>query len=101
MGIQDNFAFAEVPAERLAAMIRSVAARKPDAISVLCTNLRSALLSLALEAELGIPIYDTVATAVWKSLHWQAPIRPTWQAGGGCFNLSPDAGLPARSIGRR
>lgn len=68
MGIQDNFAFAEVPAERLSAMIRSVAARKPDAITVLCTNLRSAHLVAGLEAELGIPIYDTVATAVWKSL---------------------------------
>jgi maleate isomerase len=68
MGIQDNFAFAEVPAERIAAMIRSVASRGPDAIAVLCTNLRSAPLVAPLEAELGIPIYDTVATAVWKSL---------------------------------
>lgn len=68
LGIQDNFAFAEVPAERLVAMVRIVATRKPDAIAVLCTNLRAAPLVPELEAELGIPIYDTVATAVWKSL---------------------------------
>jgi len=68
LGIQDNFAFAEVPPERLAAMIRSVAARQPDAIAVLCTNLQAAPLVAGLEADLGIPIYDTVATAVWKSL---------------------------------
>lgn len=68
LGIQENFAFAEVGESVLAGMIRSVAARRPDAIAVLCTNLRSAPLVAALEAELGIPIYDTVATAVWKSL---------------------------------
>ncbi len=68
LGIQDNFAFAEVPAETLAAMIRAVAARKPEAIGVLCTNLRAAEMVASLERALGIPIYDTIATAVWKSL---------------------------------
>ncbi len=68
LGIQDNFAFAEVTAEVLAAKIRAVAAHKPDAIGVICTNLASAPLVAALEQELGIPIYDTIATAVWKSL---------------------------------
>jgi len=66
--IQENFAFADVPPEKLALMIRGVAARKVEAIAVLCTNLRAAPLVTELEAELGIPIYDTVATAVWKSL---------------------------------
>jgi maleate isomerase len=68
LGIQDNFAFAEVPDGTLIAMIRAVAAHKPDAIGVICTNLRTAPLVAALEQELGIPIYDTIATAVWKSL---------------------------------
>jgi maleate isomerase len=68
LGIQDNFAFAEVPPETLAAMIRSVARQKPDAIGVICTNLPSAPLIEALEQELGLPVYDTIATAVWKSL---------------------------------
>ena len=68
LGIQDNFAFAEVTQPTLAAMIRDVAAQKPDAIGVLCTNLRAAPLVAALEAETGIPIYDSIATAVWKSL---------------------------------
>jgi maleate isomerase len=68
LGIQDNFAFAEVSAETLIGMIRAVAAQKPDAIAVICTNLRAAPLVAALEQETGIPIYDTIATAVWKSL---------------------------------
>jgi maleate isomerase len=68
LGIQDNYAFAEVPPERLAAMIRAAAAEKPDAIGVICTNLPSAGLVEDLERETGIPVYDTIATAVWKSL---------------------------------
>jgi maleate isomerase len=45
-----------------------VAAQRPDAIGVICTNLRAAPLVAAIERETGIPIYDTIATAVWKSL---------------------------------
>lgn len=68
LGIQDNYAFAEVPETTLASMIRSAARQKPDAIGIICTNLRAARLVADMEAELGIPIYDTIATAVWKSL---------------------------------
>ena len=68
LGIRDNFAFADVPEPTLAAMIRAVAAEGPDAIGVICTNLRAAPLVEALERETGAPIYDSVATAVWKSL---------------------------------
>jgi maleate isomerase len=68
LGLQDNFAFSEVGEPTLVEMIRAVATAKPDAIAVICTNLRAAGLVAALEAETGIPIYDTIATAVWKSL---------------------------------
>jgi maleate isomerase len=68
LGIQDNFAFAEVSPATLTDLIRAVAAEKPDAIGIICTNLPSAPLVAALEAETGIPIYDSIATAVWKSL---------------------------------
>jgi maleate isomerase len=66
--LQDNFSFSDVTAGQIAAMTREVAKAKPDAISIFCTNLRGAPLVAELEAELGIPIYDTIATAVWKSL---------------------------------
>jgi maleate isomerase len=68
LGMQDNFAFAEVTPATLTGMIRAVAADKPDAIAVICTNLNAAPLVAALEAETGLPIYDTIATVVWKSL---------------------------------
>jgi maleate isomerase len=65
---QVNFGFAEVAPERIAEMAREVATAAPQCITTFCTNLHAAQLAPALEAELGMPVYDTVSTAVWKSL---------------------------------
>ncbi len=63
-----NFSFSLIAPEIIAEMVRVVAADRPDAIAIFCTNLRAAHLVAGLERELGIPVYDTVATALWKSL---------------------------------
>ena len=63
-----NFDFSEVSPQDITRMAREVGAAGPQCLSTFCTNLRAAHLVPALEAELGIPVYDTVATAVWKSL---------------------------------
>ena len=63
-----NFDFSEVGADTLRALVREVAAARPDAITIFCTNLRAARLVPQLEAEFGIPIFDTVATVAWKQL---------------------------------
>jgi maleate isomerase len=68
LGLQDNFSFAEVPVTQLDAMTREVATQRPDAIAVICTNLKAAPSVAKLERETGIPIYDTIATVVWKCL---------------------------------
>lgn len=65
---QDNFSFSEVTADELRSMVREVAKDKPQAITIFCTNLRGAPLVQELEQEVGIPIYDTISTVVWKSL---------------------------------
>jgi maleate isomerase len=65
---QDNFSFSEVSADEIRRMVREVAKEGPQAITIFCTGLRGAPLVEALEAETGIPIYDTIATVVWKSL---------------------------------
>ena len=66
--LQDNYSFCEVTAAQIKGMAREVAKARPDAITIFCTNLRGAPLVAELEAELGIPIYDTIATVLWKSL---------------------------------
>lgn len=72
LGLQDNFSFSEVDAATLTRLCREVAAggaaAKPQALVILCTNLRGAALAPALEAELGIPVIDSISAVVWKSL---------------------------------
>jgi maleate isomerase len=68
LGWQDNWSFSEVTSEALRAMAHEVARARPDAITFFCTGLQSAPLVESLERELDIPMYDTIATVVWKSL---------------------------------
>jgi maleate isomerase len=63
-----TFSFARVREDTIAGMIREVAKAQPQAIATVCTNLRAAPLALALERSLGVPILDTIAVVVWKSL---------------------------------
>ncbi len=67
-GLQDNYAFAEVSEHDIAGMVRSVAGEGVDAVAIVCTNMRGAALVERLEAELGVPVYDSIATTLWKSL---------------------------------
>lgn len=68
LGIRDNYAFSEVSEAQIRSMAREVAQARSDAIAIYCTNLRGAPLAEALEQELGVPVYDTISTVVWKSL---------------------------------
>ena len=67
-GISVNHDFALVEPEHLLALMREVAAARPQAITTFCTNLRAAALAERVEAELDIPLLDTVSTTVWGQL---------------------------------
>ena len=67
-GLNDNLSYCTVPDRQIADMIRSVAAHKPDAIILYCTNFPGAHLVAELEEETGITIYDSVSVCVWKCL---------------------------------
>lgn len=77
-----NFSFSEVTEETLEKMVRKAAKTKPDAITIFSTNLRGAGIVDGLEKEIGIPIYDTVAVGVWKSLK-MAEVNPSKVKGWG------------------
>lgn len=70
LGLCENFAFAEVEPATLLQLCRDVAQASPapQCLTTFCTNLRAAQLAPQIEAELGLPLFDTVSTAVWKSL---------------------------------
>ena len=52
----------------IAELVRAVAADRPEAITVFCTNFQGATVVDELERELDIPIYDSVALTAWKCL---------------------------------
>jgi maleate isomerase len=68
LGICVNHDFALVEPERLLDLMREVASARPQAITTFCTNLRAAALAEQVEAELDIPLLDTVSTTVWGQL---------------------------------
>ena len=68
LDIRENFAFAQVTEPQIEAMIRAVAHETAQAVAIVCTNLYGARLAARLEVELGVPIYDSVAVTLWKSL---------------------------------
>lgn len=67
-GLQVNFAFSEVSESEVLHMAREVAGYGPEALTVMCTNVKAAQLAERIESELGIPLYDSVSTVVWKAL---------------------------------
>lgn len=67
-GLSDNLSYASVSAARISAMVRQVAAVKPQAVLCLCTNFPAAVVAAPMEAELGIPVFDSTALGVWHAL---------------------------------
>ena len=68
LGISENFAYAEIAPEVLTTQVRRVAQAGVPAIVVACTNLCSADLVSAWEAEFKVPVLDTTITVMWKML---------------------------------
>jgi maleate isomerase len=62
------FSFAEVTEPEIADLVRAVGREDCNAVAIVCTNMRGAGLAAPLEQELGIPVYDSIATTLWKCL---------------------------------
>ena len=68
LGDPGNFSFATYSEADILELCRAVAAERPDAITIYCTNFRGARLAPIIEAETGIPVLDSVSTALWMSM---------------------------------
>lgn len=49
-------------------MIMAVAADKPDAIAIICTNMDATRLAPLIEARTGIPVIDSISATLWGAL---------------------------------
>lgn len=94
-GLSDNFSFADIADDHVGRMCAEVAAAKPDAIAIVCTNMRGARVGAEIERALGLPIIDSVAATLWGCLRaLDLPTAPL--AGFGSLFATPVfAGLSA------
>jgi maleate isomerase len=84
-GLSDNLSYCAVADADIASMVRAVAAERPDAIVLYCTNFLGAHLVAELETELGIAIYDSVSACVWKCLRLTGEPTPPGNRWGSLF----------------
>ncbi|WP_407050847.1 Asp/Glu/hydantoin racemase [Methyloraptor flagellatus] len=68
LGIRDNFSFGLVDRPTLDRQIATVAAARPEAIVILCTNVAGGPHVARWEAEHGVPVIDSVAVTLWGAL---------------------------------
>jgi maleate isomerase len=68
LDIRDNYAFGTVPEAAIATMVREAAVARPDAVVILCTNLRGARVAATIEAATGVLVLDSVAVTLWAAL---------------------------------
>jgi maleate isomerase len=85
--LRDNLSFARVPAADIAAMLRKVAQSRPQAIVTFCTNFPAGPVVPEMEAELGLPIYDSTVLPVWKALKMTGVDTARGRAWGRLFAL--------------
>jgi len=89
LGDRGNFSFAAFDEAVIEAMVRAVAAERPDAIAIYCTNFRGTRLVERLEAETGVTILDSIAVTAWGALR-AAGADPSIIAGwGSLFRRNP------------
>lgn len=68
LGDKGNYSFSEFDEDTIAALVRDVAAARPDAVAIYCTNFRGTRIASALEAELGVPVIDSIAVTAWRTM---------------------------------
>ncbi len=88
LGIRDNFSFGTVPEATISHMMAACLEAKPDAVTILCTNMAGARAAAAMETADGPMILDSVAVTLWGCL-MAAGVRPDVISGWGRIFTDP------------
>ena len=94
-GRSDNHSFAEVSENEIREMCLDVAQARPDAIAIVCTNMRGPLIAPELERQTGIPVLDSVAFTLWGCLRETGVPMQKLAGYGQMFASGDDDGLRA------
>lgn len=82
-----NYSFADHPADKVEALTREVAAERPDAIAIHCTNFRGTRGAVPIEAETGVIVMDSIAIALWGALRAAGADPRRIRGWGGLFDF--------------
>lgn len=85
-----NHSFASYSPDVVAGLVRDVARAGPEAIAIICTNFRGAKVAAALEAELDIPVLDSVTVTAAHALHLTGVDTSALQGWGCVFQRTAD-----------
>jgi maleate isomerase len=80
--LSDNYSFADIPGARVERMCRDVADAGVEAVAIICTNMRGPFVAPRVEAEYGIPVFDSISVTLWGALRL-AGMDPTPLSGFG------------------
>ncbi len=86
-GLQDNVSFAMLPAAEIEAMMMALAAEKPDAIAIICTNMDATRLAPQVEQRTGIPVIDSISATLWGALELLGIKKQTLRASGVIYDI--------------
>jgi maleate isomerase len=64
----DNFSFAELTPAQVEEMCAEVASAGPDAVALICTNMRGPLVAPRVEAAFDLPVLDSISVTLWGAL---------------------------------
>lgn len=92
LDLSDNFSFANADEATIAAMTRAVVREGCDAVAIVCTNMRGAAIAPALEAELGVPVLDSVSVTLWACLRLVGADPSPFASWGSLFRPSATGG---------
>ncbi len=68
LDIADNYQISLTDGSVISGQVKRLAASKPSAILIVCTNYNGAPIVAEMERETGIPVYDSVSIGVWHAL---------------------------------
>lgn len=64
----DGYSFGLVSESAIGCALQRIAATRPDAIIVMCTNLRGTWIGARIESDTGVLVIDSIAAVLWKSM---------------------------------
>jgi maleate isomerase len=88
-GVRGNREMALVTDETVRALVRAADSPAAECVLLICTGLAGAQIVAELEAELGKPVFDSVAVTLWKALR-MIDIQPRIAGWGSLLAGGPD-----------